>query len=131
MVFTKDMRDMIEDQLPFLATTSKAGLPQIGPEGTLRVLKDGQLVYYEHTFRHAYRNMKETGLAAVAVANRTVESGFRFEGSAEIHEGDPLAEEVLAPTTIRERFPRVVVVVINVERIYRLNNDLDAGTRLF
>lgn len=126
---TDEMKAMIKAQLPFLATADEKGLPQVGPKGSIQVMDDSHLLYYEHTFRHAYQNLKQTGRAAVAVADRTAQKGFRFEGQAEIHENDALAKQIL-PTQIFDRFPRAAVVVITVEHIYKLDNDLSAGTQL-
>ncbi|WP_220739727.1 pyridoxamine 5'-phosphate oxidase family protein [Leuconostoc miyukkimchii] len=124
------MQNMVNEQFPFLATTNSDGSPQVGPKGSLHVLDDSHLIYYEHTFRHAYENLLTNHLAAVAVVDRKAEKGFRFEGRAHIHENDSYATEILEKTNIYERFPRAAVVVIDVERIYKLDNTLDAGIRL-
>ncbi|CAM3121043.1 pyridoxamine 5'-phosphate oxidase family protein [Leuconostoc rapi] len=127
---SQTMKDMIDNQFPFLATTSSDGSPQVGPKGSLHVLDDSHLIYYEHTFRHAYENLMASNLAAVAVVDRKAEKGFRFEGHAHIHENDEYATDILSKTKIFERFPRAAVVVIDVERIYKLDNTLDAGMRI-
>lgn len=129
-VLTKEMQDMVNNQLSFLATTNEAGLPQVGPKGSLHVLDETHLIYFEHTFRHAYHNLKRNGSAAVAVADRPAQKGFRFEGSVQIHEDDAFAKKILDPTKIYEKFPRAAVVVIDVERIYKLDNNLEAGTQI-
>ena len=129
-ILSQNMQDMINDQFPFLATTSPDGSPQVGPKGSLHVLDDSHLIYYEHTFRHAYENLLTNGLVAVAVVDRSAEKGFRFEGKAHIYENDDYASEILAKTKIYDRFPRAAVVIIDVERIYKLDNTLDAGMRL-
>ena len=35
---TEEMKNMLKNQLPFLATTGKDGKPQVGPKGSLHVL---------------------------------------------------------------------------------------------
>lgn len=127
---TVEMQKMIKDQFPFLATTDENGYPKIGPKGSLQVLDENHLIYYEHTFRHAYHNLQHNQHAAVAVVDREAQKGFRFEGTAHIHEGDAQADKILAATKIFDRFPRAAVVIIDVERIYKLDNNLEAGTRL-
>ncbi|GAF41899.1 hypothetical protein JCM14202_3870 [Agrilactobacillus composti DSM 18527 = JCM 14202] len=127
---TDEMKEMIQTQLPFLATTSASGLPQVGPKGSIHVLDDEHLIYFEHTFRHAYENLTNNQHAAVAVADRPNQKGFRFEGTAHIHEKDDYANEILGKTKIFDRFPRAAVVVIDIERIFRLDNNLEAGTEI-
>lgn len=87
---TEEMKNMLKSQLPFLATTGIDGKPQVGPKGSLHVLDDSHLIYFEHTFRQAYDNLSSNHLAAVAVADRGAQQGFRFEGTAHIHETDDL-----------------------------------------
>ena len=113
---TEEMKNMLKNQLPFLATTGKDGKPQVGPKGSLHVLDDSHLIYFEHTFRQAY--------------NRGAQQGFRFEGTAHIHEADDFANQILDKTNIFDRFPRAGVVVIDVERIYKLDNTLEAGIQI-
>nr|SPO49430.1 hypothetical protein PLAC02_P24 [Ligilactobacillus acidipiscis] len=36
---TEEMKNMLKNQLPFLATTGKDGKPQVGPKGSLHVLE--------------------------------------------------------------------------------------------
>lgn len=127
---TEEMKKMLASQLPFLATADKQGNPQVGPKGSLHVLDDDHLIYFEHTFRQAYENLAENGRAAVAVADRPAQKGFRFEGLAHIHDSDDYATKILGQTKIFERFPRAAVVVIDIKHIYKLDNNLEAGTLL-
>lgn len=127
---TSEMKDMLKNQLPYLATSGADSKPQVGPKGSLHVLDDSHLIYFEHTFRHAYTNLKANPQAAVAVADRVAQKGFRFEGTAHIHENDDYANEILGKTKIFDQFPRAGVVVIDVEQIFKLDNTLEAGTQL-
>ena len=127
---TEEMKNMLKSQLTFLATTGIDGKPQVGPKGSLHVLDDSHLIYFEHTFRQAYDNLSSNHLVAVAVADRGAQKGFRFEGTAHIHEADDFANQILDKTNIFDRFPRAGVVVIDVERIYKLDNTLEAGIQI-
>lgn len=64
---SEEMKKMIGERLPFLSTASEFGLPQIGPKGSLHVFENDNLVYYEHTFKQAYENIKQNGHVAAAV----------------------------------------------------------------
>lgn len=126
---TEEMKTMIGEQFPFLATVDKDGYPKVGPKGSLHVLDDQHLVYYEHTFRHAYNNVIANGRVAVAVANRKSQKGFRFEGIAHLHENDEVTEKLL-PKQVVERFNRGAIVIIDIQSIYKLDNTLESGTRI-
>lgn len=127
---TEEMKQMLSEQLPFLATADENGMPKVGPKGSLHVLDDSHLAYFEHTFRHAFHNLTVNGRAAVAVADRPAQKGFRFEGQVHIHENDDLAKENI-PASLYDRFPRLAYVVINIESIFKLDNTLEAGTQIF
>ncbi|WP_273708970.1 pyridoxamine 5'-phosphate oxidase family protein, partial [Leuconostoc mesenteroides] len=47
-LLSEEMKKMIDQQLPFLATTGGDGSPQVGPKGSTRVYDDEHLIYYEH-----------------------------------------------------------------------------------
>lgn len=126
---TEEMKQMLSEQLPFLATADENGMPKVGPKGSLHVLDDSHLAYFEHTFRHAFHNLTVNGRAAVAVADRPAQKGFRFEGQVHIHENDDLAKENL-PASLYDRFPRLAYVVIDIESIFKLDNTLEAGTQI-
>ena len=126
---TEEMKQMLSEQLPFLATADENGMPKVGPKGSLHVLDDSHLAYFEHTFRHAFHNLTVNGHAAVAVADRPAQKGFRFEGQVHIHQDDDLAKENL-PASLYERFPRAAYVIIDIESIFKLDNTLEAGTQI-
>ena len=126
---TEEMKQMLSEQLPFLATADENGMPKVGPKGSIHVLDDSHLAYFEHTFRHAFHNLTVNGRAAVAVADRPAQKGFRFEGQVHIHENDDLAKENI-PASLYDRFPRLAYVVIDIESIFKLDNTLEAGTQI-
>lgn len=126
---TEEMKQMLSEQLPFLATADENGMPKVGPKGSLHVLDDSHLAYFEHTFRHAFHNLMVNGRAAVAVADRAAQKGFRFEGPVHIHQDDDLAKENI-PKSLYERFPRAAYVIIDIESIFKLDNTLEAGTQI-
>ena len=55
---------------------------------------------------------------------------FALRERAHIHEADDFANQILDKTNIFDRFPRAGVVVIDVERIYKLDNTLEAGIQI-
>jgi len=128
-ILSEEMKEMVGKQLPFLATADENGVPKVGPKGSLHVLDDSHLLYFEHTFRHAYHNLQQNNYAAVAVGDREAQKGFRFEGTARIYENDSVSKKYLPPK-IFDRFPRAAVVIIDVEHIFKLDNTLEAGTQI-
>ena len=89
---TNPMKEMISQQLPFLATVTDAETlrPNLGPKRSLRVWDDHTLVYNENTGRQHYENLREGSLAAVAVVDWAELDGYRFIGPAKIHRTGPV-----------------------------------------
>ena len=117
---TEEMKQMLSEQLPFLATADENGMPKVGPKGSLHVLDDSHLAYFEHTFRHAFHNLTVNGRAAVAVADRPAQKGFQYVDLAKKN----------IPASLYERFPRAAYVIIDIESIFKLDNTLEAGTQI-
>lgn len=122
-----DMKEMLKNQLSFLATADGDNNPQVGPKGSMRVLDDEHLLYEEHTGKHAWHNVQVNPQVAVAVVDLNAYKGFRFEGKVEIHQGDQIfrdAEEYAAHTS---HIPPIAAVVIKIKRIFYLDAGEKAG----
>lgn len=124
---TPDMKEMIEQQLCFLATTDGDNHPQIGPKGTMRVLDDGSLLYDEHTGKQAWKNVHVNPQVAVAVANHDTFKGYRFEGIAEIHQGDQIFQDAQEYASVHHVPQPIAAITIKLNRIYYLNAGAQAG----
>lgn len=126
---SEEMKQMIATQQCFIATVRPDGVPNIGPKKSMRVLDDETLVYNEGTARQTLANLQHGAKAAVAVANTEVMDGYRFVGTATVHQQGPLYESVVANAQKAGRPAPKAVVTIAVEEIYTLKPG-KAGTRL-
>lgn len=127
ITLTQAMKDMLAEQLSFLATTDEKGHPQVGPKGTMRVLDDQHLIYNEHTGKQAWRNIHTDDQVAVAVVDHPNFKGFRFEGHVEIHQEGKIYEDAVVFAQGHHVPKPVAAIVINVERIYTLDAGAHAG----
>ena len=75
---TQEMKDMIDAQLPYLATVTDGEtlLPDIGPKRSLRVWDDETLIYNENTGRQHLENLRAGSKAAVAVVDWAELDGY-------------------------------------------------------
>ncbi|BDR56775.1 pyridoxamine 5'-phosphate oxidase family protein [Xylocopilactobacillus apis] len=124
---TSDMKEMLKSQLSFLSTTDGKNNPQVGPKGTMRILDDEHLLYDEHTGKQAWENIHVNPKVAVAVANHEAYKGYRFEGTAEIHQGDQIYADAEKFASDGHLPHPVAAIVINIERIYYLDAGPKAG----
>jgi predicted pyridoxine 5'-phosphate oxidase superfamily flavin-nucleotide-binding protein len=118
---TEDMKTLVANQQAFIATASPEGIPNIGPKGSVRVLDDEHIVFFEMTGRRTYENLKTNPNIAIAVLDREKMQGYRFVGEAElVTEGElyqqakQMAEAMKLPTT-----PQAAVKV-KVNEIYNI-----------
>jgi hypothetical protein len=118
---TEDMKTLVANQQAFIATASPEGIPNIGPKGSVRVLDDEHIVFFEMTGRRTYENLKTNPNIAIAVLDREKMQGYRFVGEAElVTEGElyqqakQMAEAMKLPTA-----PQAAVKV-KVNEIYNI-----------
>ncbi len=124
---TEAMKDMIKNNLAYIATVDENGNPDVGPKMSMRVLDDNHLIYNEMTGKQTMHNINDNGKAIVAVANKPELKGFRFAGPAKLETsgnqfdaGQDYAKENHLP-------PAKAVGIIQIEKIYILDPGPHAG----
>lgn len=127
---TEDMKQLIADGFPFIATVDEAGNPQIGPKGTLRVLDDEHLIYNEETGHQAWHNLQANHKVAVAVHPYPGMKGIRVEGKATIYTDGQIFDDAHQFAVDKKLPDLIAAVVITVDRIVSLDAGPDAGKEL-
>ena len=82
MKLTQEIKDLIAEELAYIATVDENGNPNIGPKRTMRVLDDEHLIFCENTNGKHHANIKDNGKIAVAFVKREDNKGFRIVGTA-------------------------------------------------
>ncbi len=127
------LRSALADGTPCLVgTATRDGKPQISPKGSVAVLDDQTLCYWERSFRTAFAHLGENPNVVVYYRNfaRTSEipyrgAAMRFHGRARIVKDGAEREKVWNATVPaeQERDPQKagVGVLITVDRIEELS----------
>lgn len=127
---TDEMKRMLGAQLAILATVTDGTTPNIGPKRSLRVRDDRSLIFNENTGGQTLANIHAGSKVSVAVIDREALDGYRFVGSAQIHESGPAFDNAVAFAQERGmKHPRCDVV-IDIEDIYTLKPGAGAGKRV-
>lgn len=114
MAFSQQIKDLIfnahmDDCVCMLATIGDDG-PNISPKGSMIVLDDDHLAYWERAKRASLDNLRDNPKVAVVYSNKAAaERGeinhpggiFRFFGTAEIHERGDYRDKIR--TLLQER----------------------------
>jgi predicted pyridoxine 5'-phosphate oxidase superfamily flavin-nucleotide-binding protein len=117
---SSEMKSLFDTQLAIIATSSKAGVPNLGPKGSFYVIDDETLVYAEGTNEKTFRNLKENPQAAVIVVDRNTGNGYQFKGKAELLTGGEYFQKMVKRQEERKKPAPKLVVKIRVDEIYSL-----------
>jgi uncharacterized protein len=86
-ILTDDMKRVVREQrLGFYATANEDGSPNLSPKGSTYVLDDDHLFFADIRSPQTVANVRAGSLVEVNVVDPLVRKGYRFKGSAEIHE---------------------------------------------
>jgi len=125
------MKAILAQQLPIQATSSKDGLPDIGPKRSLRVYNDTTLIYNENTAGQTLQNIRDGSKMAVAVIDREALAGYRFVGKPEVFgEGSKPFADAVAFAESKGHKPPKFAVLVHIEDIYTLNPGPTAGKKV-
>lgn len=96
-ILTDDMKRIVEQQrLGFVATVCPDGTPNLSPKGTTAVWDDDHLVFANIRSAGTLANLRQNPSVEVNVVDPFVRKGYRFKGTASIHESGPMYDQLLA-----------------------------------
>ena len=118
---TDDMqRVVLEQRLGFHATVCPDGTPNLSPKGTTSVFDDEHLFFAEIRSPRTIENLRANPAIEVNVVDPIVRKGYRFKGTATLHEDDDVyrrALELLRDRDYGDYEERLrLIVLIRVER---------------
>lgn len=126
---TDEMKDMITAQVGIVATVREDGVPNVGPKRSSRLYDETTIIFNENTYGEIYRNIKRGSKVAIAFVDREKLKGFRFVGTAEVHEEGKYYEDAVEWAVGKMGKPKAAVI-IKIEEIYDLASGPNAGKRL-
>ena len=86
-ILTDEMQRLIlEQRLGFIATVCRDGTPNLSPKGTTTVFDDDHLVFADIVSPNTVANLRHNPAIEINVVDPFVRKGYRFKGTAEIHE---------------------------------------------
>lgn len=87
-ILTDEMQRLISEQrLGFIATVCPDGTPNLSPKGTTAVFDDDHLVFADIISPNTVANLRHNPAIEINVVDPFVRKGYRFKGTADIHEG--------------------------------------------
>ena len=118
---TEEMKALLSSQQSFVATSSPEGVPNIGPKGSVRVLDDEHIAFFEMTGKRTYENLKRNPNIAIAVLDREKMQGYRFVGRAElVTEGELYQQAKQFAEAMKLPMAPQAAVKVKVEEVYNI-----------
>ena len=118
---TEEMKSLVSSQLSYVATTMPDGKPSIAVKG-FKIIDEEHVAFFEMTGGRTWQNIKKNPWVAIAVADRSKVTGFRFDGKVveNITSGSLYEEAKKLSEMMKIPFPPKAVVKVKIEEIYNL-----------
>jgi len=133
ITMTEEMRDLIDNAIAngtpcILATATKTGVPHMSFRGSMMVLDDASLAYWDRVKRQSLQHITENPHVGVLFRYPLKRILWQFVGEATIHHSGPVRAQVMArtvqPELDRDPERQGVAVVIRVNTILAGNGDV-------
>jgi predicted pyridoxine 5'-phosphate oxidase superfamily flavin-nucleotide-binding protein len=127
---TQEMKEMILTQQCFHATVSKDGIPNNAPKRSTRVIDDETLMFSEGTGGTTLRNILDGSRVSVAVVNRDILDGYRFQGTPKVVTEGAIFERAAEMSLKAGMSKPRAVILIHIDEIHSLKPGPMAGKRI-
>lgn len=106
-VLTPEMKELIQRMRGacYIATSSKAGIPNVSLKDTTKVVDDNTLAFACLMSEHTISNLKENPNIALAVADPAAGKAYQFKGVATLEDKGSLFDEMATALAAR-KLPR-------------------------
>ena len=130
---TDEMHRLIDNALAnrtpcILATASTDGVPNMGFRGSLMVLDDEHLAYWERGLRSSLEHVEENPKVVVMYRDPETRVAWKFRCLATVHADGPVREQVMGRVVQSEldRDPerKGVAVVLKVDQVITLAGEV-------
>jgi predicted pyridoxine 5'-phosphate oxidase superfamily flavin-nucleotide-binding protein len=113
----------------FLATCSKAGVPNVVPMGAFKLLDDETMLLSDQYMQKSLSNMKEN--PRVAIAYWGEKGGFQIKGTVTLHTDDQIFKEDVAWVKgIKPTLNPKTAIVMKITDVYAVKPGPEAGKKI-
>ncbi len=118
-ILTSEMKQAVETQLGFVATTCPDATPNLSPKGTTAVWDDDHLVFAHVHSPGTVENLGANPAIEINCVDQLSRKGFRFKGTGVVHTAGEIFEEGTrfyeqrGTLRARERIKAIVIVTVH------------------
>ncbi|APV45023.1 hypothetical protein Dform_01703 [Dehalogenimonas formicexedens] len=128
----QELQEFMKGKQGWVATSSKAGVPNVSIKGSLRLLDDEHLVFADLFSMKTRKNLSENPVAAIMVFEEASKRGYMFKGATEQIGSGPLYDQTAE--AIHKAMPQLpapkYVVKVTVESIWNQSSGPDGGKQI-
>ncbi|MEN4018455.1 MAG: pyridoxamine 5'-phosphate oxidase family protein [Methanobacterium sp.] len=131
MIMTQEMMDAVEkDNVVFLATATKDGVPNVVPIGFARPVDEKTIMIVDNYMKKTRENLESNPKASLVPRDATA-CPYQFKGTVEIHtSGKAFDEAVDWARSVMSKLPAKAAILLKVEEIYSVKPGPDAGSKV-
>ncbi len=131
MVMTEEMMDAVEkDNVVFLATATKEGVPNVVPIGFARPIDNKTIMIVDNYLNKTRKNLESNPKASL-VPRDASKCPYQFKGSVEIVESGKYFDDAVDwATSVMSQLAPKAAVLLKVEEIYSVQPGPDAGSKV-
>ncbi len=127
---TQEVKDSMQGvKTIFLATCSRAGVPNVVPMGAYKVLDDETMLLSDQFMQKSLSNMQEN--PRVALAYWSEKGGFQIKGTVTLHKDDQIFKDDVAWVKgMKPTLNPKTAIVMKITDVYVVKPGPDAGKKL-
>jgi len=127
---TEDIKESMKGiKTIFLATCSKAGVPNVVPMGAYKVLDDETMLLSDQFMQKSLSNMKEN--PRVAISYWGEKGGFQIKGTVTLHTDDQVfKDDVTWVKGMKATLSPKTAIVMKITDVYMVKPGPEAGKKI-
>ncbi|OPY54604.1 MAG: Pyridoxamine 5'-phosphate oxidase [Methanosaeta sp. PtaU1.Bin112] len=94
-MISKELMEMLDENLVYLATSTPEGKPNVVPVGLCQAINEKQLIIIDVLFNKTRKNLENNPLVALSFTDHKRMASYQLKGRAEIHADGPIFEQML------------------------------------
>jgi uncharacterized protein len=130
VTLTPEIKESLQAaKIAFIATASKAGIPNVVPIAAFKVRDDGTLLISDQYFNKTLANMKEN--PEIAFSWWAEKGGFQIKGTVTVHTNDEIFRENIAWMKASwPKFSPKSAVLVKITGVYIVKPDPEPGKKI-
>jgi predicted pyridoxine 5'-phosphate oxidase superfamily flavin-nucleotide-binding protein len=94
-MMSKEIMQMLDENLVYLATSTPEGKPNVVPIGLCQAISDKQLIIIDVMFDKTRKNLEANPMVAISFTDHKRWQSYQLKGKAEVHTDGPVFERML------------------------------------